>query len=122
MENTNLRKSLVAQIVSRIEAKANVVKDQGKKEEILSELEMFEQIEYSAHKAVEIGSVVKLKTNNTSAQYFLTPALSGEILDCGDRKILAVSIFSTLGCALMGKNQGDTFSVGDKKYEIIEVN
>lgn len=120
MEN-NLRKSLVTQITTRIQDKALGTSDSTAKDEILSELEMFEQISFSKHEEIEIGSVVKLETNNTLAQYFLTPAMSGEILEFQSAKILTVSIFSALGMHLMGKSVGDRFSINTKSFEIKEI-
>lgn len=120
MEN-NLRKSLVTQITNKIQDRALGTNDTTSKDEILSELEMFEQISFSKHDEVEIGSVVKLETNSTQAQYFLTPAMSGEILEFQKAKILTVSIFSTLGMHLMGKKVGEKFNINAKEFEIKEI-
>lgn len=120
MEN-NLRKILVTQITSKIQDKALASSDASTKDEILSELEMFEQISFSKHDQVEIGSIVKLQTNQTIAQYFLTPAMSGEILEFQSSKILTVSIFSALGMHLMGKKNGERFNINSKEFQIKEI-
>lgn len=116
-----MREELILQITNRIHSKAKMAHDDSSKDEILSELEMFEQIVMENHDKVEIGSIVRLETNSNQAHYFLTPALSGEILDFNDKKILAVSIFSALGIELMGKGEGEEFIVNNKTYKINEV-
>ena len=116
---------IVNTIVERLNCEAANESCELTKNEILQEKELFEQLEFGNEKesTTQIGSLIRLKCNNMSANYFLSPSGTGNLIKVGNTIVVQLSVFSPLGANALGLQVGDEFSVdsnGIKKTYTIE--
>jgi len=117
---------IIDKIVAGIDTDATMAADEAQREEILSEKELYEEISLSDDTGLaQIGSVVKLRYNGKLATYFIAPSGPGNIMKVGDTALIVISVFSTLGSAVLQSKEGDEVIVNmrgmDRLYIVEEI-
>ncbi|WP_034720143.1 GreA/GreB family elongation factor [Bacteriovorax sp. DB6_IX] len=117
---------IIEKIVAGLETEANMSADEHSREELLSEKELYEEISLDDKSGtVQIGSVVNIRYNGKLNTYFLAPSGMGNIMKVGDKVVVVISVFSTLGSAILNTAVGDEVIINmrgeDRIYLIDEI-
>lgn len=117
---------IIDKIVSGIDTEATMAADEAEREEILSEKDLYEEISLDDRTGkVQIGSVVKLNYNGKSNAYFIAPSGMGNIMKVGDTAVVVISVFSTLGDAVLHAEVGEEVTIKmrgqDRTYIVEEI-
>lgn len=115
---------IIEKIVNGIDTEATMTADEVEREEILSEKELYEDISLEDNSGkVQIGSVVRLSYNGKSNAYFIAPSGMGNIMKVGDTAVVVISVFSTLGDAVLHAEVGQEVCIkmrGQDRHYIVE--
>jgi transcription elongation GreA/GreB family factor len=117
---------IIEKIVNGIDTEATMTADEVEREEILSEKELYENISLEDNSGkVQIGSVVKLNFNGKINAYFIAPSGMGNIMKVGDTAVVVISVFSTLGDAVLHAEVGQEVTIKmrgqDRLYKVEEI-
>jgi transcription elongation GreA/GreB family factor len=94
-------------------------------EEIKIDIQMLEDTELITTTKLQMGALALISYKDNERYYFLTSTSGGTILTVEGRTILVISVFSPLGNAALGLQEGESFEVETPKemrtYKIISV-
>lgn len=99
-------------------------KDKLTAEEYQQEIELIDAIDWpikSKINEVHMGSMIKLEMGERAQWYLLSPTVGGNFIMADQGPLLIVSAFSSLGQELMGRKIGDTFTLQNKSFRILEL-
>ncbi|OIQ18896.1 MAG: hypothetical protein BM556_06335 [Bacteriovorax sp. MedPE-SWde] len=117
---------IIDKIVQGIDTEVTMAGDEATKGALLSEKDMYEEISLDDKSGkVQIGSVVRLNYNGKINTYFLAPSGMGNIMKVGNEAVVVISVFSTLGDAILQSEKGDEVVIDmrgqERKYLVEEI-
>ena len=99
-------------------------KDKLTEEEFQQELELIDAIDWPIKDRVKeshLGSIIRLEMGERSQWYLLAPTGGGNFISSELGPLLIVSAFSSLGQELLGKKVGESFTLQNKSFKILEL-
>ncbi len=94
-------------------------------QQIDTAIKLFRQLQlqqFSDETPIRLTALVELEDQDGQTKtVFIGPASGGLQLSCAGRTVQVISPESPMGEALIGNLYGDSFQLGEREYEIIEV-
>ena len=96
--------------------------------EIMDSIKLYQSFalrDFAPGDPIDLSAVVKLKTQDATALYFIGPKNGGLEVDCNNEEITVVTPHSPLGRNLIGKKSGTSWTEksgsSSVKHQIVEV-
>ncbi len=97
-------------------------------DELKLELQLYEEIEvkeFLKTEQVAIGAIIELEYLKKSQKYYLSSTGGGHFIDTDLGSILVISVFSPIGCEVLGLKIGESFEVETPKitreYKVVNL-